>query len=363
MESLSLTFKQLFLKRRVFIFAFCIFSFSIAAQTNRDTLFLVNQDRLIGNLKEVSQGKVNFKVGYSEKNLLLNWDEVSRVSSIDDFFFTFKSGIRIRGLIVGSNRESLKIQILDVILRPKRGNHDLDSGFIEIEKAQVVYIERAEDTFFKRLDGEVSLGANLAKANKLRQFSARSHLDYTGRWYGASLSFNGLRSLQAETEPIRRLDVGLTLVALLRNEWYVITRGSFLSNTEQLIDLRFDYKLGMGRYLIFQPKAKLSAQAGINLNFERFTAQPEENRSTELVYGVEIGFLDLGAFVIKGTVNGFSGLSTAGRFRSDSKLDIKYAFLDGFFLKLGTTFNYDNQATEGASNYDYIIQSTIGWSF
>lgn len=318
---------------------------------------------MVGTLNEVSQGKLSFSVGYSDNDFVLNWEEVDRMSSTNQFFFTFKSGVRVQGLLKESNQDSLQIEILDVILKPKRNSHDLEAKYIWVSKNQVVYIEKVEDTFFKRLDGEVSLGANLAKANKLRQYSVRSRLDYTGGWYGASLNFNGIRSLQSETDPIRRVDGGLSLIVLLRDEWFLITRGNFLSNSEQLIDLRIDYKSALGRYLIFQPKAKLSAQAGVNFNFEKFTLEPNANQSTELVYGLEVNFLDFGPFVVQGTLLGFTGLSEGGRFRSDSKLDVKYKFLGDFFINLGTTFNYDNQAAEGASNFDYVIQSTLGWSF
>lgn len=350
--------------RKTFIVSVLFLSTSfVLAQSNRDTLVLVNGDRIIGSLKEVSQGKVNFKVAYSNSNFNIDWEDVAKIASNDNFIFTFKTGVRINGVINDANLDSLQIDILDVLLKPKRGNHDLDSRYIWITKDEMVHLERVEDGFFKRLDGEISLGANLAKANRLRQYSVRSNLNYTGGWFAASLSFNAIRALQDETDPISRSDGGIALIGLLKNEWFVITRGNFLSNTEQLIDFRFDYKTALGRYLIFRPKAKLFAQAGVNFNFEKFTLEPEINKSSELVYGFGINFLDFGPFMIQGTLLGFTGLSEGGRFRSDSKLDIKYEFLDDFFIKFGTTFNYDNQATEGASNYDYIIQSTLGWSF
>jgi hypothetical protein len=32
-----------------------------------------------------------------------------------------------------------------------------------------------------------------------------------------------------------------------------------------------------------------------------------------------------------------------------------------FFLSLGYTLNYDNQPAEGATNTDYVLQTSFGW--
>ena len=53
----------------------------------------------------------------------------------------------------------------------------------------------------------------------------------------------------------------------------------------------------------------------------------------------------------------FSSFTESGRLRTDFSLDVKYEmpFDDDFYIKFGTTVNYDNQPIEGASTTNYVL--------
>ena len=57
----------------------------------------------------------------------------------------------------------------------------------------------------------------------------------------------------------------------------------------------------------------------------------------------------------------FKSITEGGRIRTDYKLDLKYDLLLGFCVGIGFTLNYDNQPVEGASEIDYIFQTSFGW--
>lgn len=59
----------------------------------------------------------------------------------------------------------------------------------------------------------------------------------------------------------------------------------------------------------------------------------------------------------------YQSLSQSERTRSDVKVDVKYDIFKDFFIQVGTAMNYDSQPTAGATNFDYVIQSTLGWKF
>ncbi|MHA7131264.1 DUF481 domain-containing protein [Algoriphagus namhaensis] len=336
---------------------------SIAAFAQQDTVYLKNGDRIIGVIKELSVGVLTLKPKYSSRSFSIDWKNVQNLGSLSSFIVTTRSGARLLVNFLGLTSDSVQVDVLEIIIKPNKSGPVLDIGPATIAKDRLVFVEQRGNGPWERLDGEISVGANLAKANRLRQYSVRSQVDYSGRLLESAINFNAIRSFQNNTNAIRRTDGGLTLLVFLRNEWFVIARANFLSNTEQLIDLRSNYKLGLGRYLVLKPKTKLSTQLGLNFNREKFSTEVPTNESTELVLGISLTLMNLGNFTVQGNLLGYGGISEAGRFRSDSHLDVKYTFLNDFFLKVGATVNYDTDPTQGASTYDYIIQSTLGWSF
>ena len=57
----------------------------------------------------------------------------------------------------------------------------------------------------------------------------------------------------------------------------------------------------------------------------------------------------------------FKSITEGGRTRADYKLDLKYDLPLDFYIGLGFTLNYDNQPVEGASESDYVFQTSFGW--
>ena len=57
----------------------------------------------------------------------------------------------------------------------------------------------------------------------------------------------------------------------------------------------------------------------------------------------------------------YKSIDEADRFRTDFKFDLKYDLPYDFYIKLGYTLNYDSKPAEGASESDYVLQTTFGW--
>ena len=59
----------------------------------------------------------------------------------------------------------------------------------------------------------------------------------------------------------------------------------------------------------------------------------------------------------------YPSITEKGRVRLDFNFDMKYDLPLDFYLQIGTTLNFDNQAVEGAPELDYVVQSTFGWKW
>lgn len=181
------------------------------------------------------------------------------------------------------------------------------------------------------------------------------------RWR-LNLTFNSLRSIQSDVDPIKRTEFGLSYNYFLPKDWYLLYSLSMLSNIEQLLSLRTSNMIGAGNYVVHTNRTYLGFSAGLNFNNEKFEGDEKATQSGEAFFGAQYNIFDIGDLDLLSTVVGYPSLTEKGRFRTDFKFDIRYEFAFDLYFKVGTTMNYDNQPTEGASELDYIFQTTIGWS-
>jgi hypothetical protein len=118
----------------------------------------------------------------------------------------------------------------------------------------------------------------------------------------------------------------------------------------------------MGRYFVHTNHLYFGGGAGIAWNNERFFESTEGTRNSVEAFGsLEANLFDLKDFSLLTNLTIYPSLTEKKRIRSDFKLDLKYDLPLDFFIKLGTTFNYDNKPIDDASQLDYVIQTTFGW--
>ena len=72
---------------------------------------------------------------------------------------------------------------------------------------------------------------------------------------------------------------------------------------------------------------------------------------------------DLGDLDLLFSLMAYPGFTESGRWRTDTKFDIKYEFPMDFFIKMGFSLNYDNQPAADASTTDYVFNVSVGWDW
>lgn len=347
------------------IFAFGI-SFSMYAQT--DSLILKNKDVIIGEIKSMDRGVLTIETDYSDSDFKISWDGIAKLYSNAKYLITLSNGKRYNGKVNSVGEGVISIDTYDpenlLPIRKKRRNtdtEDIGGGTIEVDIDDIVYLNALDEGFWSRLSANIDLGWSLTKANNLRQFNVRSGLGYLADRWKANGSFNSLRSTQDEIDPVKRTDADFTFNYFLPKDWYLLYNITFLSNTEQLIKLRTGNKVGIGKYLIHNNQTYLGFQVGVNYNNEEYFDETPSRRTGEGFIGAELNMYDIGDLSLLSQVAAYPSFSESGRFRTDFRLDVKYEFFSDFYVKLGTTMNYDNRPIEGATTLDYIFQTTVGW--
>jgi putative salt-induced outer membrane protein YdiY len=240
----------------------------------------------------------------------------------------------------------------------------LENG--EVEKyplSEVIALQEVDDKFWQRFKGAIDLGYNLTKANNNRQFTIGGKLEYTGEIWLIEGSINTLNSNQDDADKTKRTDANLELIRLLPREWYLLGEVSFLSNTEQALDARFSPSLGLGKLLISTNKLYLGLTIGLTYNIENYADSSLNKTSSEAFIGASFKMFDFKDIDLDTGLKFYPSLSEKGRRRTDYDLTLKYDLPLDFYIKMGFTFNYDNQPAIMGNDFDYIFTSGFGWDF
>lgn len=315
----------------------------------QDTIYFKNGDSMIGELKSLDRGVVQFETDYSDSDFLIEWKRVDKLSTATIFLITTSEGVRLNGNIL--NADSLGVLIND------EGNK------ITVPASELVYLKSLDSGFWSKISANVDVGFNITKAKNLRQLTVNSGIGYMGENWAWDVRYNSLNATQDSISPTLRRDGGITVNRFLPHDIFLTGSSDFLSNTEQLLDLRINGRFGMGYYFVHSNRWYWNAAAGIAYVDEAFTSGENNLQSMEAFISTELSLFDFGDLSFFTKIVSYPGITESGRFRTDINLDFKYDLPYDFYVKTGATINYDNQPTAGASEVDYVLNTGFGWSW
>jgi len=315
-----------------------------------DSLIFTNGNYVVGEVKSMQRGVLMIETPYSDKDFAIELDGIKEIYCKTYFLITLSDGRRYFGNI--NTVEPRKVKIID----------DNDQETI-VELEEIVLLDDIDQGFWSKLYVSIDIGFDMAKANNLRQVSMRSTAGYLARRWNLQASYNTLNSAQDNAEAIERTDGKISYRFFLPKDWYLIGLASFLSNTEQRLDLRSTANLGFGKYLIHTNRHYWSIGAGLNYNKENFSGDVSDRNSMEAFLGSELNLFDVGDIDLLAKFLVYPSITESNRWRSDIDIDVKYdlPFIDDFYLKLGFSLNFDNQPVEDAAKSDYIFHTGFGW--
>lgn len=357
--------------KKLLPFLFLVFGSYTFSAAQTDSLFMKNGNIIVGEIKSMDKGVLTIETDYSDSDFTITWVEVFKIRSKSKYLITLSNGRRYNGSL--NSLDSLTAEIdtydpeglignMNLSLSKKRETTEhAAGGKQEVTLAEVVYLNALDEDFWSRLSANIDFGWSLTRANNLKQLNIRSGLGYLADRWKISSSFNSLRSTQDEVEDVKRTDGNVAFNYFLPRDWFLLYNFTYLSNTEQLIKSRVGNQIGLGKYLVHTNSTYFAFQAGVNLNSESYFDDTPFRNSGEAMLGTELNLYDIGDLNLLTSVAAYPSFTESGRFRTDFKLDLKYDFLDDFYVKVGTTMNYDNQPVANATTLDYVIQTTVGW--
>jgi len=319
-----------------------------AAKT--DVVVISNGDRFTGEVKSLDRGRLKLKTD-NAGDIFIEWDKIRRVVSTAQFDIETASGHHELGSLRGTDQDG-KLHVIGV--RDSLA-FDLDS---------VVRITPLKTTFWGKIDGSVDVGASFALANHLSQFNTAASATYRERRYTLGMDANSTLIHQDNVPDTRRGSLGLTYAHIFERRWQGQGAVRFERNDQLGLDLRTSADGVVGRFLLQSNSALLDVGAGLSGNRE----QRADGSST---YNLEaILTTDYSSFVydspkvnVDAYLRLYPSLSTWGRLRLEASAVAKREVVKDLFVGLNGVESYDSRPPEGATNTDWNVYLSLGWTF
>lgn len=331
--------------------SFFVLFFMATVYGQKDTITLSNNDVLVGTIEKMDRSILTFSTSYDDSDFKIKWGEVKGIKSKNQFIISVTDG------------ERFTTDINSVSGKEKTVVLNVETGTQEYALIDIVFIEPIGKSFFARLTVDIDLGINITKANDFRQVTSNLQATYLAyKWRGKGL-YKTVLSRQDGAADINRMDAELGGEYYLPHDWFVQGKAIYLANDEQLLDLRSTYQGGAGYYFIRNNSMFFSANAGLAYTTENFSSDTPDRKSTEGYVAVGFTKYAIGDLSIGTNAAFYPSFSQSGRYRVDFNFDMKYDLPLDFYIRLGLSYNYDNQPVEGAADSDYVFTTNFGWEW
>ena len=330
-------------------YLFSIFLFiCLVGNAQNDTIHLVNNEFLVGEVKSFDRGVLIIETSYSDKDFKVEFNKVRGLFIQRKCNIILTEGRRRFGNIRTTSPGMVMITQED--------------GSIEHFKLkEVIALQEIHENFWRRFSVGIDIGVNITKANNSTQFTIGGELNYADdKWlFDGTISL--LNSNQDDTERVERTEAKGQLIRILPKKWYFLGAVSFLSNTEQALDGRTSPNIGGGKFLISTNKLYLGASLGFAYTIENYKDASLNKTSTEALITLNYNMFDFKDLDLSSGLKFYYSLSEQGRIRTDYDISVKYDLPYDFYIKLGFSFNFDNQPVLDGSDLDFLFTTGFGW--
>jgi len=322
-----------------------------------DRIHLTNGDVITGNIKQLDRGKLRMKT-LTMDTVFINWVDIETIDSdkylrIEKIDGTFTNGI------------IKKSDLANELIVEDRGI-EVEVPILAVSTIQPI---RVKESFWRRLEGDLSAGLDYKKASdillvnmstNLRFKEEKYELAFTGNWNETST-----RDEASGTETdSSRAELSTTYTRFLKDRWFWKATGGLERNEELGLNLRTIIGATAGKYLVQNPTLRFELNAGLAENWED-RVDGIKSASTEGLIRASLDIFKhtLPITRLSASVSVFPGITDSSRMRINSDISLRNEIVRSVFWDLTFYSTFDNRPPEGSAEEDFGIVTSIGASF
>jgi hypothetical protein len=336
--------------RAIVLVVSCWFGMQIPLAAQQDTLLTRYGDVLVGKIDKVTPETIKIKVKYRKDAIEIKLGELLKISSPHQYVVNDVKNKNWKGTLT-----------LDTLHRGVLGLKLPDTVIFFTPKQVFDVAEDKPRAFKEGLRANLDFGINRIKAENSLSANLGINLSYSSRRWLVQADYSAFSNAVDTTLNYWRNGI-FSVAYVLPREWFVTSKMNLYTSTEQSLDLRRNFFLGVGKIFIHRTEETLSLSGGFMSNRELYLTSNTLFNSTESYLSMHYNgkITNRWEAIFDGGV--FPSLSQAGRVRSNLSMDLKYKFLNHFYLGLRYTLNTDSKPQVEASKSDYVFAIKFGWS-
>src|SRR5438874_4716055 len=299
---------RLFAASGVVLLALALAS-SAFAKRKDDVVVMKNGDRFTGEIKGLQQGELIFKSSYMKDSVRLDWRDVERVESKDNFIVELRNGKRLTGIIEKTATSESSVKNFEIVSGKRT---------IQVGSSDVTMIQQREKSFWNQLTGSVNYGFSFTSASSAVSSTLGADVAYRTSKNLVQLASTSQFDSQSGSNNANRFTFDSYYGRSLTNKWIAAGLFNLLKSNQQDLNLRSTYGAALVRRLVQTDTTSLQAVAGLVDNHEQYEPQPGTkpvHNNAEALVGVRFVMFRFKTLNINSQTYLFPGLSDAGRIR------------------------------------------------
>mgnify|MGYP002361991833 CR=1 FL=1 len=336
---------------RYFCLINLVFGWSALWAQKNDTIYLLNGDRITGEVKSFDKGLLILSTD-AMKKVNIEYEDIGTMFSTKNFEFRTNSGYRYYGSMLKSSTPG-SVEVVtheDTIPKPLW---------------DLVQISRIKQRFFQRIDGSIDVGMNYTKSIDVFQYSINGYATYRSNNYSTRFEVTSILSDYGD-ELAENHDIGINLTRYFEHKWFGRIQLDGQKNTELNLDLRLQAGPAVGYDLVRTSPMRLYALAGILANREVKIEPADELVNLEALVSMYFYWYRYRSpkVDISTGLDVYPSLSDPGRVRAAYNISGKYEILTDLFISLTYYNNYDNRSGDSSQpQSDYNFITSLGYTF
>lgn len=333
-----------------------------------DTITVRNGDRMVGEMKDLKRGQLEFKTD-AMSTVYVKWPRVLTVTTDKVFEIELADGRVYFGTLTAGTQDSVVIKT--------------DSDSVTVSTQSVVDLQRIKASFWAALDGNVDLGINFTQQNRKTDLNLSGEVHYAHQgapddadkglrlnkfssgFAFTKLDYNATFSRQDSTQDISRYTATLAHLRQLQNRWFWLVGVAGESNSQLSLDFRATLTGGVGRFIKQSNKLDLALWVGPSYSREQFTGESPDN-SIPLIFAADFEYFTWGTLDtnVSSRLSVIPILDQWGRWRINFTLNVKQEVLKNFYVNVGVNDAFDSDPTAADANTnDFSLTTSFGWTF
>jgi len=330
---------------------FVLISLDLSAQKIKDTLFLLNGSKIVGEIKRIKLGVITFDPD-DANDITVQLQKLRSIAALLKVYRIETTGHQVYfGKLVPSNPAGYTSIISGT-----------DTFRIPIELISLLYPFR--DYFRQRFSGSTSVGFDYTRSSGIARLNFNGTVNYRAKKEEISFTVSGIYTITDSSFSRDREDVSIKNNYYFNTTWF----GTVFLKTQRNLELgllrRFQEGFGGGNKFITNKHIYAWTRCGIVLNQEENTENTRSGTLSELFSQVEFNYFrftkpELSLYTAE---TFYYSLSQKGRFRNDLQINLSWEMVKDLDLTLSGYVNFDSQPT-AANSRKLDIGTVFGLTF